>query len=617
MIRILKITVVLVLWMLIGSDLVASNKTEITRIDPSFWFVGMNNPTLHLLVSGNDFTGVKVEVNYEGVSIIETRVAENSQYLFLDLRIEKNTIPGLFTILFTKDGKTTKKKYEVKARTSSHKHIGLSQADLIYLIMPDRFANGNSKNDIIKGTEEDSLNRANDFGRHGGDLQGITDHLDYIQKLGMTALWLNPADENNEPKESYHGYAITDHYKVDSRLGTNTDYENLITSSHQRDLKIIKDVVFNHFGDQHYLIKNLPSKNWINHWEEYTQSNFRAPTVFDPHASEADKKKFQNGWFDHHMPDMNQADPDLANYLIQNSLWWIEAYDIDAYRIDTYAYSDQKFMANWAEAIMTEYPNFFLFGETWVHGKAVQGYFVNDSSIPRPYPNYMQSVTDFQMYYSLTKTATQPFGWTEGVASVYYTLAQDLIYPHSENLVTFLDNHDLARFYGVVNQDMDKFKMGYGMLMTMRGIPQVLYGSEILMAGTENHGIIREDFWGGWESDSVNKFTQEGRSELENEAFDYMKLLANWRKNSPAITKGQLTQFVPDNGMYVYFRYTDNQTVMIVVNASEKGQDLKLSRFIEFTDEFKTGKDIIKNQDFELDGSWSLKPWEIRVLELR
>lgn len=612
-----KIIILLFVAELVSTIVFANSKVEITRIDPTFWFVGMNNPTLNLLVSGTDFTDVNVVTDYKGVEIQSVRLADNPSYVFVDLFIDKETTPGKMELVFSKNGKKTKVNYTLQERTSKHANMELTPADLIYLVMPDRFSNGNPSNDIIKGTNEDSLNRENEFARHGGDLLGITEHLDYIQNLGMTALWLNPVEENNEPTESYHGYAITDHYKIDPRLGTNEDYQNLIELAHHKEMKIIKDVVFNHFGDQHYLIKNPPSKSWVNHWNEYTRSNFRAPTIFDPYASESDKKKFQNGWFDHHMPDMNQSDPDLANYLIQNSIWWIEAYDIDAYRIDTYAYSDQRFMAHWAEAIMKEYPNFFLFGETWVHGKVVQGYFVNDSSIPQPFPNYLNSVTDFQMYYSLTKAATQPFGWTEGVASVYYTLAQDLIYQHPENLVTFLDNHDLARFYGVVDTNLDKFKMGYGMLFTMRGIPQVLYGSEILMAGTDNHGVIREDFLGGWESDPINKFTKAGRSELENEAFDYLKLLANWRKTSPAITEGKLIQFVPENGMYVYFRYTDEQTVMVVVNASDKEQELTIDRFNEITGKYKNGKDIIQNQIHSLEGKWKLMPWEIRILELK
>lgn len=613
---------VIFLTIIVGLNAWAGSKVSIARIDPAFWFVGMNNPTLHLLVSGNDFQNVTVEINYDGVQIKSVRVAENPSYLFIDLDIDANTPHGEVPIIFTLHGKKTAVNYTLKERSVSHAHMGLSQKDLIYLVMPDRFANGNPKNDVVKGMNELTVNRIDDFARHGGDLAGITSHLDYLKGLGMTALWLNPADENNEPKESYHGYAITDHYKVDARLGTNHEYELLISSAHERDMKVIKDVVFNHFGDQHYLIKNLPEKSWINQWDTFTQSNFRAPTIFDPHAAEADKKKFQNGWFDHHMPDMNQDNEDVANYLIQNSIWWIEAYDIDAYRIDTYAYSSQKFMAQWADAIQSEFPNFFLFGETWVHGNVVQGYFVDESSVSgrdlfNPNAGKMNSVTDFQMYYALNKTVTEPFGWTQGVASVYYALAQDVIYPHPENLVTFLDNHDLARFYGVTGKNLQKFKLGYGMLLTIRGIPQILYGSEVLMAGTENHGKIREDFWGGWEADTVNKFTREGRTDQENDAFDYIKTLANWRKTSPAITSGELTQYVPDNGMYVYFRHNHEQTVMVVVNASEKEQSIELNRFEQFLKKYSLGKDVVKSFDYPLYGEWQLDPYEIRILELR
>lgn len=598
-------------------SLTSEAKLQVKRIDPAFWFVGMNNPKLQLLINGTEFHSPEVTCNQSAIQIEQVTLMPNNQFLIVDVLLSSELKPGEAQFTINDKGGKTKFTYTFKEK-KKHTPQRLTAADNMYLLMPDRFANGEPKNDVVKDMNQNTIDRSEVYERHGGDLQGVVAHLPYLKNLGVTALWLNPVYENNQHHESYHGYAITDHYQVDPRFGGNEWYAALADSLHDNNMKLVKDVVFNHFGDQHYLIKNLPSTDWINQWEVFTQSNFRAPTIFDPYAADTDRKKFQNGWFDHHMPDINQQNPYVANYLIQNSIWWIATYGIDAYRIDTYAYSDQQFMANWATAILKEFPHFFMFGETWVHGNTIQSYFVEQASTPRPFASNLESVTDFQLYYALTKMATEPFGWTNGVASVYYTLAQDIIYEHPENLVTFLDNHDLGRFYGVAGKDLQKFKAGYGMLFTLRGIPQILYGSEILMGETENHGKIREDFWGGWSADTVNKFDTSGRTLTENEAHDYLQRLMNWRKTAPAIVDGELVHYIPEDGMYVYFRTAKDgsQKVMVMVNANENSQTIHLNRFTEEVFAGQKAFDWAANELFIIPDSLDFAPFDIKILEL-
>ena len=589
---------------------------KVHRVAPSNWFINMNNPHLQLLVKGEDWTNVNVSCNYPGVVIKQTKVQENPKYIVLDIELTDELKAGTAPFHFKKGNKKYILNYLFKAKEADFSHMGLSPKDNIYLITPDRFANGDESNDIIQTMKENTIDRKGEHKRHGGDLKGIIDHIDYLKDLGVTALWLNPVFENNQEYDSYHGYAITDHYAIDARLGDLSVYKDLVDKLHSKNMKIIKDVVFNHFGSNHYLVTDLPSSDWINKWDSHTSSNFRATTIFDPYAAQEDKVLFQNGWFDRHMPDMNQQNPVLANYLIQNSIWWIETFGIDAYRIDTYAYSDQKFMAKWAAAIMNEYPNFFLFGETWVHGPIIQSYFTDQSTTPRPFKSNLNSVTDFQLYYAINKSVTEPFDWAKGISNVYYTLVNDIIYRNPENLVTFLDNHDLARFYGAADKDLQKFKMGYGMLFTLRGIPQILYGSEVLMAETESHGKIREDFSGGWKSDPVNKFVAENRTSKENEAFDFIKKLMHWRSNSNAVTQGKLIQFVPEKGMYVYLRVHKNNNVLVVVNANKEKQTIKLDRFKSYLPSGSSEVlNVIEDKKQILSDSLSLSPFDIHIFE--
>mgnify|MGYP003562723503 CR=1 FL=1 len=592
-----------------------AQKNDLRHVAPPHWWVGMENDTLTLLLHGDNLEGYHPSLNYSEVRILDSRETTNPNYLFVDLLISDVAEPGIIEIKLKAKGKPSIKfNYELKAR-SGYQPLGLDQSDVIYLIMPDRFANGNMENDALEEMNEKVVDRSEIYGRHGGDIQGIRNHLDYISGLGVSALWLNPVEENNEESSSYHGYAITDHYAIDPRFGSSRDYRSLVDETHAMNMKMIRDVVLSHFGDQHYLYQDLPDSSWVHFWPQYTSSNFRAPTLMDPHASKADQKRFVEGWFDHHMPDMNLDHPDVASYLIQNSIWWIEEFNIDAYRIDTYAYAELDFTKKWAKAIQAEYPGFFMFAETWVHGAAVQNWY-DGNSVGNPNSNKgISGLTDFQVAFALTKAVTESYDWTKGVAAVYYAIAKDYLYEHPEQQVTFLDNHDLARINGIVKGDFDKYKIALGMLMTLRGIPQILYGMETHMQGTENHGVIREDFMGGWPGDSANYFENINNPEVSR-VFNYTKSILNWRKTSWPVTQGKMMQFVPNDGVYVYFRYFESEVVMIAVNTSDKAHTLKLDRFEEIIPNSFTAISIPDGASVFVSKKVELQPGSILILDI-
>lgn len=557
-----------------------SHKNPFLNVDPPSWFVGMPDQKLQIMIHQknigiNEFSLAK---NGEGVKLESMESMPNPNYALLNLSISEKAVVQTFVI--SSKGKAGKFNipYTLSER-KAHKR-GLDQKDIIYLLTPDRFANGDPSNDSFSTMNQTGIDRNEPYARHGGDVQGIIDHLGYIQDLGMTALWPNPLLENDQPLESYHGYAFTDYYKIDPRFGTNELYGALADSLHHRDMKLIMDVVYNHIGNQHYLYRDIPDSSWFHFWPEYTKTSYRAPVLMDLHASEFDKKQMSDGWFDRHMPDLNQKNEVLAKYLVQQTLWWIEKYQIDALRIDTYAYPDQEFMRRWAKDVKEAFPDIFLFAETWVHGSTVQGWFQGDALAP--VPNYLDGLTDFQTYYAINDALTKEEGWTEGINKLYYTLAADYIYPHPENLVTFLDNHDLARAFGYYNSDLRKMKIALTLLYTLRGIPSVYYGTEILMKETEGHGKIREDFPGGWPTDTINKFLPQGRTAAENEIVAEIRQLASLRKNHPAIYKGTLTQYVPVKGLYVYFRESGDDLIMVLINVNEETRTAPVSKFDEF-----------------------------------
>jgi glycosidase len=554
-------------------------QSDLNAVNPPHWWVGMPSAELQVLLYAEGISSGEVSIKQDGNSVVITQVERFANPNYLNLHFDLSKVATAQSFEIRVKGKGFKYFYDYQLKSREEHKRGLDPSDVIYLITPDRFANGDPENDIIEGYNQTTLDRSEPYERHGGDMQGILDNIDYIQNLGMTALWPNPLLENNQPHESYHGYAFTDYYKIDPRFGSNELYGALIDSLHNRGMKIIQDVVYNHIGNEHFLYRDLPDSSWFHFWPEYTQTNYRAPSLMDPYASAEQKRVMTDGWFDKHMPDLNQQNRAVAQYLIQQTLWWIEEFKIDALRIDTYAYPDQDFMRNWGSAVKEAFPDIFLFAETWVHGETVQGWFLGSGLGPSP--NHVDGLTDFQVYYAINDALTKDQGWTEGISRLYYTLSADYIYEEPNKMVTFVDNHDLARFFGYVNSDLDKMKIGLGMLFTLRGIPSIYYGTEILMKETDGHGKIREDFLGGWPTDSLNKFTEADRTSDENAIWNYIQKLSKLRQNSTAIQTGKLTQFIPKDGLYVYFRYDTEETYIIVVNVSEEERELELSNYSE------------------------------------
>ncbi|MBK0384259.1 glycoside hydrolase family 13 protein [Pedobacter sp. SD-b] len=571
---------------------------DLERVEPMFWFTKMHNPKLQLLVHGKDIASHKVKLNYPGVQLVKVNKVESPNYLFLDLLVSPFAKAGEFTINFTEKGKKSLSyNYRLKDKENSPNRIqGVTQKDFIYLLMPDRFSNGDTSNDVVKGLKEATVNRDSMYYRHGGDIQGVINHLDYLKDLGVTTIWMTPEIENDMPQASYHGYAVTDHYKIDPRFGTNQLYKKYVEDCHAKGLKVIKDIVHNHIGSNHWFYNDLPMKNWLNQWPVYTQTSYRDQPVMDPHASEADKKKMLDGWFVPTMPDLNQRNPYVQNYLTQNHIWWIEYAGIDGLRLDTYPYNDPEFMADWELKLHAEFPRLSIFGETLVSSVASQAFFTGGNTVNRGFDTHLPGVTDAVLKDAIYEGLNGKNGWVDGINRIYATLAQDFLYKNPNNNCIFLDNHDMSRFYAMVNEDFAKYKMGITMLLTMRGIPEMYYGTEILMKNYANpDGLVRSDFMGGWATDSLDKFTEKGRTPKENEAFDYVKTLANYRQKSEALQSGKLMQYVPENDLYVYLRYIPNRpkgTVMVVINNTENNKTLDTARFAEQLKGITKGKDI-------------------------
>jgi len=597
-----------------------AKKVDIDKVEPTFWWVDMKNPNLQLMVHGENIAHYDVELNYPGVSLSRTIKTDNPNYLFIDLVIEKGTKAGKFNLNFTDKGKTKAHyQYELKKRrTFSAERKGFNESDVVYLLMPDRFANGNPDNDSVAELAE-KADRNNPDGRHGGDIQGIIDHLDYLQDLGVTALWNTPLLEDNEARGSYHTYAISDYYNVDARFGGNEAYLELSKECKKRGIKLIMDMVFNHCASAHWWMKDLPQKDWVHLHDEYTNSNHRKSTILDPYASETDQIQFSDGWFDRSMADLNQKNELLMTYLIQNSIWWVEYADLDGIRMDTHPYNDPQGMSKWGKAVLTEYPHLNIVGETWYKSAADIAYWQKDALNANGYNSYMPCVMDFQLFFSLEKAFLEKQQWENGLVRLYKSLAADYLYKDTGNLFIFIENHDTDRIMSTLKGDLNKFKSMMTFLLTTRGIPQIYTGVEILMEGKKSYGDgkMRIDFPGGWENDERNAFTAQGRTEKENEAFNFLKKLLNWRKNNPVIHTGKLKHYIPEQDTYVYFRSNAEKTVMVVVNQDESAKDLSLERFTESIKGFKSGKDVISGKTFDFTkGKISLAPNTSLILEL-
>jgi glycosidase len=599
---------------------VQAQKAEISKMNPTNWYVGMKNPNLQVLIYGKNLQSNKLSLKpYLGVKLKKIHTVENPNYLFLDLEIAKNTKPG--KLQFSCNG--TNFSYELKAKSANPR--GLSQADFIYLLMPDRFANGNASNDKFEDMADTNHDRKNPFFRHGGDLQGVTQHLDYLKELGVTAIWMTPVIENNQfltneggaMRSAYHGYGFTDHYNVDKRLGGNEAYKKLSDAAHKLGIKIVQDAVYNHVGINHWFLKDMPSKDWLNQWDKYTNTTYKDQPLFDVHASAKDIKEVRNGWFTSFLPDLNQNNPFVANFLIQHALWSVETFDLDAWRIDTYIYNDLYFMNKCNQALLTEYPKIHIFGESAVNTVISQSYFTKNN-LAIPFKSNLPGALDFVVEEAMYEALNHDFGWNEGVSRLYTVLAQDMVYADPTKNVNFLENHDHNRFFSVIGEDFDKYKMGVTWLMTLRGIPHFYYGTEILMKNFKDpsDAEVRRDFPGGWKEDGVNKFVSAGRTEKENAAFEFVKKLANYRKVSDAISNGKFMQFVPQDGVYVYFRYTNKQTIMVVSNTSKSEKIIDTSRFNEILKGSKSAKNIIDDVNITDISNLKIPSKGVMILEI-
>lgn len=572
------------------------------RVEPPSWWTGMKCQKLQLMVHAENISETKAVFNYPGVSLESVVQVESPNYLFLNLKLDENVEPGTFTIDFKK-GKKLKASYSYvlnKREKAPSAFTGFDNSDVIYLLMPDRFANGDPSNDNVEGMLE-KADRSNPLGRHGGDIKGIIDHLDYLADLGVTALWINPLLENNMPKQSYHGYAITDYYKVDPHYGTNEDYKNLVKIAHKKGLKIIMDMVANHAGTGYYWNDDLPTHDWYNQWTEMTRSNFRGTAQIDPYVSKYDYEKMVKGWFDVTMADLNQHNELLATFLNQNTIWWIEYLDLDGIRQDTYQYPYKDFIAGWMQNILREYPNYNVVGEVWLNYPSMTSYWLDNETNEDGFRSYLTNLFDFPLMYAVDNAFNEQDAWDKGTLRLYETLAQDFLYSNPMNIVVFADNHDGDRFFTKMKKDISKFKMGMVFYMTVRGIPQIYYGGEILMTGREHdgHGYIREDFPGGWAGDENSAFSKAGRTPLQQEGFSFTRRLLNWRKQNKVVQFGKFTQYLPENGVYVYFRHNEEGSVMVMLNNADEEREIDLSRFAENLKDFSKGRSVLSRKIFE------------------
>jgi neopullulanase len=599
-------------------DVPAQSSPE--RVEPPFWWIGMKNQELQLLVYAKDVSQTTPVMDYPGVSIARVTQVASPNYLFIYLTVSPDAKAGTAQIRFLRNKKVAYAyAYQFRQREGgSASRKGFNSSDVIYLITPDRFANGDQSNDNIPSLKE-GVNRSNPDGRHGGDLKGVMDHLDYFKGLGVTALWLNPVQENNQPKYSYHGYSITDFYKVDERFGTNEDYRRLSAAARKDGIKIIMDVIPNHCGSEHWWMKDLPTSDWVNFQGKPSYTNHRRTAIQDIHGSHDDYVNMVDGWFVDTMPDLNQRNPMFSDYLIQNAIWWTEYADLGGLRVDTYPYPDPAFSAEFTRRIMEEYPNYNIVGEEMSFNPAIVSYWQRGKTNHDGYRSYLPSLMDFPLHGAVIEGLKEQESWFQGLIKPYEMLANDFLYAHPEDLVIFSDNHDVARFYSQIGEDLDLYKMGMTYFLTTRGIPQIFYGTEIIMTSPieRNDGLIRSDFPGGWPGDATNGFTGEGTTEKQAEAQRFVKRLLTWRKGADVIHNGRLMHFAPQNGMYVYFRYNESRKVMVILNKNRENQSLGTSRFREMLEGVKGGVDVIQDKQVSVGESISVPARSAMIIELQ
>ena len=591
---------------------------EIKKVAPSFWWAGMKNPKLQILLYGEDLALSDVSVSGEGIYLKEAVRQDNPNYLLLYLDLSEAKAQT-FQILLKNGKKKLQVPYELKSRMRRGEDVkGFTSEDVLYLIMPDRFANGNPENDVVGEMREKKVDRTDSFARHGGDIQGISNHLDYIADLGVTAIWLNPTQENDMESGSYHGYAITDYYQIDKRFGSNEDFCALVEKAHEKNLKVVMDMIFNHCGSENYLFRDKPSKDWFNYRSNYVQTSFKTASVMDIHASAFEKKIATDGWFTSVMPDFNQRNRHVARYLIQSSIWWIEYAGINGIRQDTHPYADFDFMSQWCKEVLDEYPYFNIVGETWLNSNVLVSYWQKDSKLAAPQNSNLPTVMDFPLQALMNQAFDEETGeWGGGLYKLYDYQTQDLVYANPMNLLTFLDNHDTSRFAQTdeMAKNLKRYKQAMVFLLTTIGIPQIYYGTEILMIGDKGKGDgdLRKDFPGGWQGDTRNCFAKNGRTALENEAFEFTRQLLNWRKGNQVIGKGSLKHYSIQNGVYVYQREFNGKSVVVIMNGTDDSKELDLAPYQEILPRENT-LDILTGKDVNLSGKLRLNGRENLIL---
>ncbi len=611
-VKLFLITLLASLWLPLSASV-------INKVAPSFWWAGMKNPELQVLLYGDNISTSDVTLSSKDVYLKEVVHFDNPNYIIIYLDLS-DAAPQTFNINLRQGKQLTKVSYELKQRRAESSSVkGFDSSDVLYLIMPDRFANGDKSNDVVSGMRETASDRNEPFGRHGGDLKGIEKHIDYLSDLGVTAIWLNPIQENDMSDGSYHGYAITDYYRVDRRIGSNEEFCQLVDKAHSRGMKVIMDMIFNHCGSNNYLFKDMPSKDWFNYRANYVQTSYKTASVQDTHAADYERKIAVDGWFTEAMPDLNQSNSHVARYLIQSSIWWIEYTGINGIRQDTHPYADFNMMSQWCKEINDEYPDFNIVGETWLNSNVLVSFWQKDSRLAAPRNSQLKTVMDFPLMELMNKAFDEETtSWSGGLYRIYDYMTQDYVYADPMHLLIFLDNHDTSRFANNEEKakDITRYKQALTYLLTTRGIPQIYYGTEILMAAdkSEGDGLLRRDFPGGWDEDKVNCFNEAGRTPLQNEAFNFTKKLLHWRAGNDAVKYGALKHFSPSNGTYIYERKYGDRSTVVIMNGTDKEQTIPLQPYSEVLPRH-TAYEVLTDKDFELGEDLTLSSREILILD--
>lgn len=616
----MKERIILILPFFISLFINLPSQGQGVKADPPNWWHGMKDSTLQILFQAPGIASASITCPDPGVKILGVKPGDHPDFLFADVDLSGLEGPKNIEFRFNLGGRRNMRlAYPIEQREKTRPFPrGFGPQDVVYLAFPDRFANGDTGNDSIPDMLQ-ATRRHDPDARHGGDLQGVMDHLDYLQEMGFTALWLTPVQENDMKEWSYHGYAITDSYSIDRRLGSNVLYRALVDSAHARGIRMIMDVVLNHWGDRHKLILQRPLNSWVNDWPEFTRTSYRSVTLTDPYAAPTDVERFKRGWFDRHMPDLNLEDPYLLKYLIQNTIWWIEYANLDGLRLDTQPYPGLEGVNEWARAVKREYPDLSIVGEAWLDFPAYTSFYKGKAGNHTGYDPQLKSITDFPMHYALRDAFRETDGWNEGTMKLYNTLAQDFQYRDAGTNLTFADNHDVGRIYSSVGKDPGLLKMVLGTLFTTRGMPMLYYGTEVLMAGEEHegHGPMRKDLPGGWAGDSISVFTGRGLTPDQAEMRDWIAKLLEYRKNSPALTRGRLMHYIPEDGVYTYFRLHDKKRVMVILNNNPKPLEWKPDRYAEGLGIHKTGIEVMRGDKLNISEGLILEPKSIKIIELQ